>query len=104
MKIFIENLSFDCIIGILPHERVKKQRVIINLNFKYNYKNKDFIDYWEVLKNIELIMIEKKFELLEEAILFIKKFLKKRYPITKLKLKISKPHIIKNCMVSLSNS
>lgn len=32
MKIEIEQLTFKCIIGILDFERVKKQKVIINLS------------------------------------------------------------------------
>ena len=37
MKIDIENLEFKCIIGILDFERVKKQKVIINLSFEYDF-------------------------------------------------------------------
>ena len=48
-------------------------------------------------------MKEEKFELLEDAIIYIKKYLKKEYKIKKLKLKISKPDIMDNCIVSLSN-
>lgn len=104
MKILIEKLSFDCIIGILDFERITPQRVVLDLSFKYDYKNKDsFIDYSKVSKALENIMKEKKFELLEDAIIYIKKYLKKEYKIKKLKLKISKPDIMDNCIVSLSN-
>jgi len=46
MQVFIEDLSFKTIIGILPIERIKKQQVIINISFEYNFsKNKkDFIE------------------------------------------------------------
>lgn len=105
MKIQIKNLTFDCIIGILDFERVSPQKVVLNLSFKYDYKNKDsFIDYSKVSKNLENIMKEEKFELLEDAIIYIKKYLKKEYKIKKLKLRISKPDIMDNCIVSLSNT
>lgn len=105
MKILIENLTFDCIIGILDFERKTAQEVVIDLSFKYNYKNKkEFIDYSEISKSIEQIMTKKKFELLEEAIIYIEQYLYKKYNIKKLKLKISKPNILTNCIVSLKNS
>jgi len=104
MKVYIENLTFDCIIGILDCERVTAQKVIINLSFEYEFSNKDeFIDYSKVSNDIETIMTEKKFELLEEAILYIEKHLTNSYKIKNLKIKISKPDIISNCIVSLEN-
>ena len=48
MKIEIEQLTFKCIIGILDFERVKKQKVIINLSFDYDFIKDNFIDYSEV--------------------------------------------------------
>ncbi|AXH13208.1 dihydroneopterin aldolase [Halarcobacter bivalviorum] len=104
MKISIENLTFKCIIGILDFERVKKQKVIIDIFFNYDYINNDtFIDYSEISSKVEKIMKKEKFELLEEAILYIEKFLSENYPIKNLKIKISKPNILKNCIVSLEN-
>lgn len=104
MKVYIENLTFDCIIGILDFERVTAQKVIINLSFEYEFSNKDeFIDYSKVSNDIETIMSEKKFELLEEAILYIEKHLTNSYKIKNLKIKISKPDIMSNCIVSLEN-
>ncbi|WP_044416404.1 dihydroneopterin aldolase [Halarcobacter anaerophilus] len=102
MKISINNLTFYCIIGILDFERDKEQKVLIDISFKYKYKDSSsFIDYSKIALDIENIMKEQKFELIEEAILFIKNFLKKSYPIKKLKIKISKPNILNNCIVSI---
>lgn len=103
MKIYIEDLTFKCIIGILPYERKNKQQVIINLSFDYEFKNKKFIDYSKVSSKIEKIMKKEKFELLEDAILYIKNYLYKKLPISNLKIKITKPNIITNCIVSLEN-
>ena len=102
MKVKIENLTFNCIIGILDFERVKEQRVIINCSFKYDYKNSNFIDYSKVTLVIEKLMIEKKFELLEDALIKLKKELKTKFPIKKLKLSIQKPDILPNCLVSVT--
>ena len=103
MKIEINDLTFKCIIGILDFERVKKQRVIINISFEYKYSKDYFIDYSEVSSLVKTIMKKKKFLLLEDALLIIQSKLEKTYQITKLKIKISKPDILKDCIVSLSN-
>lgn len=103
LKINIENLTFSCIIGILDFERTNEQRVVINLSFEYFYndKSKDFIDYSEVANFLETSMKERKFELIEDAILFLRKNLKQSYKIEKLWIKISKPDIMNNCIVSV---
>lgn len=103
MKIEINELTFKCIIGILPFEREKKQKVIVNLSFNYEFSDNTFIDYSEISALIEKTMIKEKFELLEEAIIYIEKLLNDKYPILNLQLKISKPNILHNCIVSLSN-
>ena len=102
LTITISDLTFDCIIGILPQERVNKQRVIINCSFEYEYRNNSFINYADVAHLIEKKMIEKKFELIEDALLYIKEELSLLYKLYNLKLSISKPDILNNCSVSVS--
>ena len=103
MKIEIEQLTFKCIIGILDFERVKKQKVIINLSFDYDFIKDNFIDYSEVANLVKKTMKEHKIELIEDAIKTIKKVLEDSYTIKNLKLKISKPNILKDCIVSISS-
>mgnify|MGYP005994089535 CR=1 FL=1 len=103
MKVEIENLSFKCIIGILDFERIKKQKVIINISFEYEFSSGIFIDYSEVSTLVEETMKKEKFKLIEDAIIFIEALLYKLYKINNLKIKIAKPTILKNCVVSLSN-
>lgn len=103
MKIDIENLTFKCIIGILDFERVKKQKIIINLSFEYDFSNDKFIDYAQVADLLKKTMKKEKFQLIEDAILYLTKLLNQTYEIKNLKLKISKPTILKDCIVSLSN-
>jgi len=102
MKIKIQNLTFDCIIGILPFERKTKQKVIINVSFKYKFKDNEFINYADIANYIEETMKIEKFLLIEDALLVIKKYLKLKYSINKLKLSISKPNILDNCEVSVT--
>jgi dihydroneopterin aldolase len=103
MKIEINKLRFKCIIGILPFERIKKQKVIINTSFEYIFTKDMFIDYSEVSALLKSTMKKQKFLLLEDAILYIEKLLLNKYPITNLQIKISKPDILKDCIVTLSN-
>lgn len=103
MKIEISDLTFKCIIGILDFERINKQKVIINISFEYEFSKDLFIDYSEISNLVKLTMKQQKFLLLEDAILYIETLLQNNYKISYLKIKISKPNILKNCIVSLSN-
>jgi len=103
MKIEIKDLSFKCIIGILDFEREKKQKVIVNISFEYAFKENEFIDYSEISLLIQKQMKKKRFLLIEDAIIFLESKLKKNYQINNLSIHISKPDILKNCIVSVSN-
>lgn len=103
MKIEIEKLSFKCIIGILDFERVKKQKVEINLSFEYDFHDNSFINYVDVVNLVKKAMKENKFELLEDAVKILKELIENKYKISNLKLKISKPNILKDCTVSISS-
>ena len=103
MTIHIEDLNFKCIIGLLDFERHNPQEVIINLTLDYDYKN-DFINYAEVASLIEIHLQEKKYELLEDALENLFNLISQSFPLTqKLNLKITKPNILPNCRVSVSN-
>ncbi|WP_458700820.1 dihydroneopterin aldolase [Sulfurospirillum sp. 1307] len=100
MTIYIENLTFDTIIGILPEEREVPQKVVVNCKIKYKYKNNKFINYVEIANLIEETIKEEKFLLIEDAILSILKKIKSNFKnITSIKLKISKPQILDKCDV-----
>ena len=103
MKIEISNLTFKCIIGILAFERIKKQKVIVNISFEYNFSKDIFIDYSEISNLVKSTMKKEKFLLLEDAILHLENLLTNSYKISNLYIKISKPNILTNCIVSLSN-
>ena len=104
MTIHIETLEFDVIIGLLDFERDRPQRVIIDLKASYNYTTEDFIDYADMVFLIQKELKEKRYKLLEEALLGVKTLLCTTYPhIQTLRLKISKPDILPQCSVALSH-
>jgi len=105
MNIHIEALEFDVIIGLLDFEQDRPQRVIIDLKASYDYADEDFIDYADMVFLIQKELKEKRYKLLEEALLGVKTLLCTTYPqIQTLTLKISKPDILPQCSVALSNS
>lgn len=104
MTIEIKDLEFETIIGILDFERITKQKVRINCSIEYSY-DKQFLDYALVAQHIERQMNDKEFALIEEALLSLKSSLKAEFfLISTLFLKISKPDILANCEVSLSET
>lgn len=103
-KISIENLSFDTIIGILDFERVTPQKVIIT--FECEYKMGDnFINYVDIRDIIKNSMIQSQYYLIEDAISDILGIIKTKYPIiASAYIKISKPNILDDCIVSVSKT
>jgi len=103
MQIHIEELTFECIIGLLDFERITPQKVIITCKIDYTYKENSFINYAEVSQSIVSQMKNQKFELIETALEYLSKHLSLHYPdIEALYLKISKPNILDNAIVSVS--
>jgi len=106
MTISIKNLSFKAILGILDFERNNPQSIEIDCEIKYSYKKEesDFIDYIEAASFIETTMKSEKFFLIEDAIERLFQLLKVKFPqIKSIKLTISKPNVMPNCRVSVSN-
>ncbi|MFA6197139.1 MAG: dihydroneopterin aldolase [Sulfurimonas sp.] len=103
MTIHIEDLKFQCIIGILDFERVTLQDVIITLTLDYEYKKDEFINYVEVVDLIKNEMIFNKYFLIEDALNNLTTKLVNNFPsIQKMNLKITKPSILRDAKVSVS--
>ena len=103
MTIHIEDLKFKCIIGILDFEREKEQDVVVNFECMYEFKN-EYINYANIVDLIKKTMIFSKFNLIEDAILSLKSEILKEFPlINSYHLKISKPSILADCRVSVSD-
>ncbi len=103
MTIHIEDLKFQSIIGILDFERVTPQDVIVNLKIEYIYE-KNFINYANIVETVKNLMIKNKFLLIEDAIQTIVAELIKSYSsLVNIDIKITKPSILPECRVSVSN-
>lgn len=105
MKILIENLTFDTIIGILEHERTTPQRVQIDCIIDYSYTDGDFINYADVAHLIEHTINKECFELIEIALETLGALLKTHFPLIQtITLTIRKPDILPNCTVSVQKN
>ena len=102
MTIHIENLTLQVIIGILDQEKEFPQQVVVNSKIRYDYMGGNFINYAHLCELIEENMLMGEYELIEEALLSLEIEIKEAYPnITALKIKISKPQILVNSIVSV---
>lgn len=103
MTIHVEDLKFQCILGILDFERTTPQDVVVNLDIEYEYKG-NFINYVDVVQIVKDLMKESEFLLIEDALENINlKLIKEFNSIKNIRLKITKPSILKDCKVSVSN-
>jgi len=103
MIIHIEDLKFQCIIGILDFERTIPQDIIINLRIDYSNEN-NFINYADIVNIIKENMIKNEFLLIEDAINGLNlKLIKEFNSIKSIDLKITKPSILPDCKVSVSD-
>jgi len=103
MTIYIEDLKFQCIIGILDFEREQQQDIVVNLEIDYDFIG-TFINYADVAELIKSTMITNKFLLIEDALEALSQSLKNNFTTIKsLNLKITKPAILSDCSVSVGN-
>ncbi|WQY10965.1 FolB domain-containing protein [Helicobacter pylori] len=102
--VHIHNFVFETILGILEFERLKPQKISVNLDLFYTQlPNKAYLDYMEIQEIIQNIMREKQYLLIEDALKDLSQILKTRYKeITELFLKISKLEISPNSQVGAS--
>ncbi len=68
----VKELKFNCIIGIYPHERVKPQELIVDIEMEWDFHKaiesenvKDTIDYAQVAEDVKNLAIEKEYQLIE---------------------------------------
>lgn len=70
--IFLEGFQFDCVIGIIPEERIKGQPVSLDIELDVNFSAaagsdqiSDTINYAEVGEALKALAIEKEYQLVE---------------------------------------
>ncbi|BCX78960.1 dihydroneopterin aldolase [Campylobacter sp. 19-13652] len=98
ITVFIKELKFKAIIGLLDFERVDEQEVVMSANM--SSFNGEFIDYAIACEIIKKTVQNGRFETVEEALSECAKNLKSSFSFLKsLRLEISKPNILPNTVV-----
>ncbi|GAA8470280.1 dihydroneopterin aldolase [Helicobacter pylori] len=102
--VHIHNFVFETILGILEFERLKPQKISVDLDLFYTQlPSRAYLDYMEIQEIIQKMMQEKQYLLIEDALKDLSHVLKTRYKeITELYLKISKLEISPNSQVGAS--
>ncbi|AII14126.1 dihydroneopterin aldolase [Campylobacter iguaniorum] len=96
ISVFIENLEFETIIGLLDFERIEKQKITVQAEFRA----KEFVDYAKTCEFIQAKFDKKKFGTVESALEYFKTKFKKKFPTLEyFYMKISKVDIIPNAIV-----
>ncbi|WP_051604776.1 dihydroneopterin aldolase [Helicobacter rodentium] len=112
-SICLEDFILEAIIGILPNERTKTQRILINAEFicVWNPKSlsnplrqatlEEFLDY-RILRDFIKNSFGQQFGLLEEAQSYFYQQIPLRFPqIKEFWIKITKLEIFDDCKVSI---
>ncbi|GAA7150197.1 dihydroneopterin aldolase [Helicobacter pylori] len=102
--VHIHNLVFEAILGILEFERLKPQKISVDLDLFYTQlPSRAYLDYIKIQELIQKMMQEKQYLLIEDALKDLSHALKTRYSaISELYLKISKLEISPNSQVGAS--
>ena len=106
-KILIENLTCNASVGVYKNEKLKKQKIIINLEILLVNKMKtytdnlnDVADYGKFRRIILDIVNSKHFNLIETLADNLIKKIETFDKVENIKLKITKPDIFSDCSVS----
>ena len=104
MKIHIDRLEIECIIGLLDFERVTRQLVTVDIEADYEYSTGSFVDYSKIVQGVSTHLIEQRYELLEDALVGVRDTIFESFPAVRdLYIKIGKPDILPDCSVALSD-
>ena len=111
-KILINNLIIQASIGVYEHEKINKQKIIVNVELLLSNDSEpkqdnleSTQDYSEFRKCLIDIIQSQHFQLLEILVEKIHSTLMKNSYVVGAKVKISKPNIFNDCEVAyeLSN-
>tara|TARA_X000000368_G_scaffold359147_1_gene302334 strand:- start:104 stop:451 length:348 start_codon:yes stop_codon:yes gene_type:complete len=97
-KVFIRGLEVEGIIGIFQWEREVRQIISVDIEMDFDNKNaaksdsiEDALNYKLVGKRITSFIKNSKFQLVETLAENISKIILKEFPVTTVKVTLSKP-------------
>ena len=97
-KVFIKNLEVETVIGIFQWEREVRQLISVDIEMEFDNKTaaqsddiKDALNYKLVGKRVTAFIKKSNFQLVETLAEKISKIILKEFPVSKVKIKVSKP-------------
>ena len=97
-KVFINNLEVEAVIGIFQWEREVRQLISVDIEMDFDNKTaaqsddiKYALNYKLVGKRVTAFIQKSKFQLVETLAEKISKIILKEFPVSKVKIKVSKP-------------
>ena len=97
-SVFLEKCSFQTIIGINEKERAEKQELLIDLQLYFDIREsaqtnnlEKTANYLEVYQVVKKFIESKEHILVESVAESIAKLILNRFPVNKVKVRISKP-------------
>ena len=100
--IFLKALEVRCVIGIFGWERRVKQKILIDLAFPTDAKRaarhdriEDTVNYKEIAKSLLREIPKTRFQLVESLAEFIAGMCLKKFGLSEITVKISKPGAIR---------
>ncbi len=102
-KILIHGLKIPCIIGTLPHERKKKQPIVIDLEFPTDVRKaakrdnlRDALNYQKITESATTFVSKSRFYLIETLAKRLIQILRREFKLKNILLRVSKPNAIRN--------
>lgn len=97
----ISSLSVSTYIGVHSWEQRIKQRLLLDISFPLditdcNEKLESTTDYDAVCKEVTHFIESNSFKLIETVALKTVEFIKEKFPVQQVTLRVSKPNAIKN--------
>ena len=100
-QIALEGLTFECIIGVHPHERTTPQPLWVDVRFDWDFtaaaQTDDLthtVDYAAVAQSIEDFATQGQFNLLETLAQRLARHLCQQFGLTRIYLRIGKPNAV----------
>ena len=97
LRVRIEGLGLQASIGIYPGERQQRQTIVLDLSWSISRANLqagdeigNTVDYDAIVVAIEMLLVDRHFNLLETLVLSIEKTLLASFPISELHLSVCK--------------
>lgn len=101
--VFIRGLEINTIIGCYDHEKVKPQRIVLDIEMAWDIEAaaqsddlSDTLDYNAVRLGIEEVCNKERFELVESLAERIGQFIMLTFSVPGLRIRLAKPEAIEN--------